>query len=121
MAGTELIVCTTCRGPGRVSGVGAALAGAVAAGAAAPAYAAIAVTPVACLWSCAQGASAQLRAAGKTGYVMGGFVAGDAAALLGFAAAYAATADGTVPYDRWPSGILGHFIARTPPPGGTFG
>lgn len=113
----DLIVCTTCRGPGGVAGTGAALAAALTSLAAGSG---IAVTPAACLWSCGQGASAQLRGAGRTGYVMGGFVAADAAALLAFAAAYAATADGEVPFDRWPAGVLGHFIARTPPPGGSF-
>lgn len=120
MPAAELIVCTTCRGPGRVDGVGAALAAGLATLAADPAYAAVAVTPAVCLWSCGQGASAQLRSAARTGYVMGGFVAADAAALLDFALAYAATTDGEVPFDRWPAGVLGHFIARTPPPGGGF-
>ena len=117
MAPTELFVCTTCRGPGRVDGVGAAFAAAVAARAAGTG---IAVVPAQCLWSCDRGASAQLRAPGKTGYVMGGFVPADAGALLDFAVAHAATADGDVPYATWPKGVLGHFIARTPPPGGTF-
>ncbi len=117
--GPDLFVCTTCRGPGRVDGVGAALAAEVATLAADPAYAAVTVAPVACLWSCGDGASAQLRAPGRTGYVMGRFTAGDARALLDFAVAYAASADGVVPYDAWPPGILGHFIARTPPAGGT--
>ena len=117
-AGTDLIVCTTCRGPGRSEGTGAVLAAEVAALAAG--YDGIAVMPVACLWSCGQGVSAQLRAPAKTGYVMGGFTGGDARALLDFAAAYAASADGEVPYAAWPAGILGHFIARTPPPGAPF-
>ena len=112
----EIIVCTTCRGPGGVAGTGAAFAAALAAAAGS----AVAVTPAVCLWSCGQGASAQLRGEGKTGYVMGGFVAADAPALLDFAAAYAASADGEVAFDRWPAGVLGHFIARTPPPGATF-
>ncbi len=120
MPPAELIVCTTCRGPGRVDGVGAALATGVAILAADPAYAGVTVTPATCLWSCGQGASAQLRSATRTGYVMGGFVAADARALLDFAAAYAATGDGSVPFDRWPAGVLGHFIARTPAPGGSF-
>ena len=116
----DLFVCTTCRGPDRTTGVGAALASEVAALAADPAYAGVAVSPVECLWSCDRGASAQLRDAGKTGYVMGGLSDGDARALLDFALAHAATTDGVVPYDAWPKGILGHFLARTPPPGATF-
>ena len=114
----DLFVCTTCRGPDRGEGTGAALAAQVAALAAGKAG--ITVLPVACLWSCGAGASAQLRAPAKTGYVMGGFAAADAGALIEFAAAYAASADGEVPFAEWPAGILGHFIARTPPPGSTF-
>lgn len=115
--GTALIVCTTCRGPRRVDGDGARLAASAAEIATEAGYAAITVAPVACLWSCAHGASAQLHAAGKVGYIMGGFAPGDARALLDFAAAYATSADGEVPYAAWPAGIHGHFIARTPPPG----
>ncbi len=111
----ELIVCTTCRGPGRVSGVGAAFATAVAAAAAGTG---VAVTRAECLWSCDRGASAQLRGQGRAGYVMGGFVAADAGALVDFARAYAASGDGVVPYPAWPAAVLGKFIARTPPAGG---
>lgn len=117
----DLIVCTTCRGPGGMAGVGKELVAEVARLAAKPAYAAVAVAPAACLWSCAQGASAQLRGADRVGYVMGGFAVGDARALLDFAAAYAASVAGEVPYRDWPSGVLGHFIARTPPADGRIG
>lgn len=109
-----LSICTTCRGPARVDGVGSALAAEAAVVAVDPAYAAVRVSPSACLWSCDRGASAQLHAPGKAGYVMGGFVAADAPALLDFAAAYGASDDGEVPYAAWPAGILGHFLARTP-------
>ncbi len=115
-----MIVCTTCRGPGRVDGGGKALAAAIATIAAESAYASVAVAPVNCLWSCAQGVSVQFRAPAKTGYVLGGFAAGDARDLLDFAALYAASADGEVPYDRWPDAVRGRFIARTPPPGMMF-
>ncbi len=115
MAVTEIVVCTTCRGPGRVDGVGAALAAALVISAAGSE---IAILPVACLWSCERGASAQLRHPDKIGYVMGGFATSDAGALVDFARAYAASDDGAIPYNTWPDGILGHFIARTPPPEG---
>ncbi len=114
MAATEIIVCTTCRGPGRVDGVGAALAAALAISAGGSD---ITILPVACLWSCERGASAQLRHPNKIGYVMGGFAATDADALVDFARAHAASSDGIIAYDSWPEGVLGHFIARTPPPG----
>jgi len=52
---------------------------------------------------------------------MGKFATSDAQALLTFANAYAASADGEVPYTEWPKGMLGRFIARTPPAGMTIG
>ena len=110
--GPSLIVCSTCRDPGGATGGGAALLKALRA-----LETTIAVDKMACLWSCGAGASVQLRAPGKIGYVMGGFAAADARDILAFAAAYAATADGEVPFDLWPKGVLGHFIARIPPPG----
>lgn len=84
-----------------------------------PRYAAIAVETMACFWSCAAGISVHLRAPGKIGYVLGRFGPDpDAArALLDFALAYDATSDGEVRFDRWPAGVLGHFIARVPPAG----
>ncbi len=118
--GTALVVCTTCRGPGG-DGDGGRLATELARLAGEPAYAGIAVAPLACLWSCGAGVSVQLRAPAKIGYVMGGFAAADARDLLAFALAYAASVDGEVPFDDWPAGVLGHFIARTPPPGMTIG
>lgn len=119
--GPTLVVCTTCRGPDRAPGAGAALAAALAALTAESRAGGsdIAVAPVACLWSCDRGTSVQLRGAGRIGYVMGGFGAADAAAVLAFARAWAATTDGEVPYADWPAGVLGHFIARTPPAGMT--
>lgn len=110
----SLIVCTTCRAPAGAAGGGAALLAALLA-AAAPGD--VAVEAMACLWSCGQGASVQLRAPGKIGYVMGRFDAGAASDLLAFARAYAASADGEVAFAAWPPGVLGHFIARVPPPG----
>ena len=118
---TTLFVCTTCRGPGRVDDGGKVLAAQLATIATEPAYGAIAVLPVECLWSCAQGVSVQLRGPAKIGYVMGGFVADDARDLLDFAVAHTVSVDGVVPYDRWPDGVRGHFIARTPPARTTFG
>lgn len=118
--GPSLIVCSTCRGPDGAVGGGAALLKALrAAGRRVDRGpdSAVAVETMACLWSCGAGASVQLRAPGKIGYVMGGFAAADAPDLLTFAEAYAASADGDVPFDRWPKGVLGHFIARIPPPG----
>lgn len=115
---TSLVVCGTCRGPGGAAGGGEALLAALRTVAAEPAYAPVAVETMACLWSCAAGASVQLRGPGKIGYVLGHFAGDDAArALLDFALAHHASADGEVAFDRWPAGVMGHFIARVPPPG----
>nr|WP_295664183.1 DUF1636 domain-containing protein [Polymorphobacter sp.] len=114
--GPSLIVCSTCRGPDGAVGGGAALLKALRE-ADRGSDSAVAVEKMACLWSCGAGASVQLRAPGKIGYVMGGFAAGDASDILAFAEAYAGSADGEVPFDQWPKGVLGHFIARVPPPG----
>jgi predicted metal-binding protein len=115
-SGPALIVCSTCRGPDGATGGGAALLKALLRlGRALETE--VAVETMACLWSCGAGASVQLRAPGKIGYVMGGFAAADASDILAFATAYAATEDGDVPFDQWPKGVLGHFIARIPPPG----
>lgn len=105
-----LTVCATCRAPDRTVGGGAALLDAVRASA----PAGIAVAGHDCLWSCASGASVQLSGPGRTTYVMGHFAVADAGAIVDFARAYAATSDGVVPFDRWPKGVLGHFIARVP-------
>ncbi|QYE36633.1 DUF1636 domain-containing protein [Polymorphobacter sp. PAMC 29334] len=115
-SGPALIVCSTCRGPDGATGGGAALLKALRE-LGRDLDGTVAVDRMACLWSCGAGASVQLRAPGKIGYVMGGFAAADAPDILAFAAAYAATADGEVPFNLWPKGVLGHFIARIPPPG----
>ena len=112
--GASLVVCATCRAPSGAAGGGAALLAALRAAAG---TGDVAVETMACLWTCGQGASVQLRAPGKIGYVMGGFDASAAGDLLAFARVYAASADGEVAFAAWPPGVLGHFIARVPPPG----
>lgn len=112
--GASLVICGTCRALSGAAGGGAALLAALRAAAGADD---VAVESMPCLWSCGQGASVQLRAPGKTIYVMGGFDIGAAGDLLAFARAYAASDDGEVPFDQWPAGVLGHFIARVPPAG----
>ena len=83
----------------------------------------IAIQDMPCLFACGQSCAVHIRAPGRIGYVLGGFVPGaDAArAILGYAAAHAASPDGDVPYDQWPEGVKGHFITRTPPDGFVIG
>ena len=124
--GPAVVACSTCRfsadaredGDGRRGG--ALLADALrAAQAADPAYAGIAVQEMPCLFACADACTVHLRAPDKVGHVLGRFVPGPEAAraILDYAAAYAASEMGQVPFKQWPAGVKGHFITRTPPPG----
>ena len=122
-ARASLVVCTTCRA--KVRAPGDAPAGSVLAdllerqAAADPQAAGIAVERMACLFACSAPCAVHLRGPGKIGYVLGWFepTAEAAAAILAYAAAHARTADGTVPFERWPDGVKGRFIVRIPPPG----
>ena len=72
-----------------------------------------------CLFACGRSCAVYIRAPGRIGYVLGGFTpdADAARAILGYAVAHAASADGDVPYGQWPEGVKNHFITRTPPDG----
>jgi len=124
--GPAVVVCNTCRhsrearedGEG-VRG-GARLATALReAQAGDPAFADIAVQEMPCLFACGDFCTVHLRAPGKVGYVLGRFApdAAAARAILEYAAHHAASEHGRVPFSRWPEGVKGHFITRTPPPG----
>lgn len=124
--GAAVVVCTTCRHSadaredeaGRRGG--ARLAAALhAVKAADPRYDGVAVQEMPCLFACADFCTVHLRAPDKVSYVLGRFTPDtDAArAILDYAAAYAASDGGQVPFRDWPAGVKGHFIARTPPPG----
>jgi predicted metal-binding protein len=75
-----------------------------------------------CLWACSQSCTLLIQGTGRTGYLAGRFEPTEAAAaaILDWAEAYAATADGVVSYRQWPEGIKGHFIARIPAEKGDF-
>lgn len=128
--GPSLIVCNTCRfsaearedaGGGR--GGRRLLEALRRAHAGDPRVADLAIEEMPCLFNCAQHCSVHLRAPGKIGYVLGRFepTAESAQALLDYAAAYIASAEGVVPYRQWPEGVKGHFIVRTPPAGKVVG
>ena len=68
------------------------------------------------LWSCTRHCAVHLRADARVGYVIGTLepTAEHARALLEYAALYAATPDGAVPFKQWPPALKGHFICRIP-------
>lgn len=117
-----VVVCNTCRfsaeereTPDGVRG-GALLAEALREAAAGTG---VAVQEMPCLFNCTQHCSIHLRAPGKIGYVLGRFepTPEAARAIVDYAVAYAASAEGVVPYRQWPEGVKGHFIVRVPPAG----
>lgn len=117
---TTVFVCTTCRQPHlreakQGDPCGEALLAHVEA--AAEGAAEVRVVPVACVMGCEHGCNVALRADNKFGYVLGRFrpEAGDAAAIVEYAAKHAQSDTGVVAYRAWPEGVKGHFIARIPP------
>lgn len=82
-------------------------------------YDAVAVQEMPCLFACTDFCTVHLRAPGKVGYVLGRFTPDEdaARAILDYAAHYAQSEHGRVPFSDWPQGVKGHFITRTPPPG----
>ncbi|SET58570.1 DUF1636 family protein [Oceanicella actignis] len=78
----------------------------------------VAVERHACLMGCEHPCNAAIAAEGKIGYVLGRFAptADSARALVEYAALYADSPTGQVPYRQWPQGVKGHFIARIPAP-----
>ena len=84
-----------------------------------PDYAAVAIQEMPCLFACGEHCTVHLRAPDKISYVLGRFAPTlkDATAILDYAAQYAASPEGVVPYRQWPEGVKGHFITRMPPAG----
>lgn len=82
-------------------------------------YADVAVQEMACLFACKDHCTVHLRAPGKVSYVLGRFAPDEEAAraILDYAAHYAASEHGRVPFGQWPEGVKGHFITRSPPEG----
>ena len=124
--GPSLIVCSTCRYSAEeredADGVrgGALLAQAVRTAAQGDArVAALSIEAMPCLFNCTQHCSIHVRAPGKIGYVLGRFepTADSAQAIVDYLAEYLQSEEGVVPYRRWPEGVKGHFIVRTPPAG----
>ncbi|WP_410218407.1 DUF1636 domain-containing protein [Paracoccus sp. (in: a-proteobacteria)] len=111
-----LHVCTTCRGtaPGddpEAPRPGATLHDRLRA----DAPAGVEIRPVECLSACSQGCSVALSAPGKWSYVYGRLSPADAPDILIGASAYAATADGIVPWRARPAIFRKQSLARIPP------
>ena len=77
---------------------------------------AIALSSVRCLWACTRSCAVHVRAPGRPSYVLCGFEPNEASAkgLLEWAALYAASSDGAVPFKHWPAAVKGHFLCRVP-------
>ncbi|MET0365698.1 MAG: DUF1636 domain-containing protein [Sphingobium sp.] len=84
-----------------------------------PRYDAVAVQQMPCLFACSEHCTIHIRAPGKVSYVLGRFTPDEEAAraILDYAAHYAESEHGRVPFKQWPQGVKGHFITRSPPEG----
>ena len=78
----------------------------------------IASSATACLWACRRGCNLVLRSPSRAGYVLTDLepTHETACAVVRFAALYAESASGSVPYAQWPTLLRGHFAYRIPPP-----
>lgn len=83
------------------------------------AYDGVEIQEMPCLFACSEFCTVHLRAPGKVGYVLGRFEPSDdaARALLDYAVVYGESEWGRVEFAKWPEGVKGHFITRTPPEG----
>jgi predicted metal-binding protein len=124
--GPAVVACNTCRHSADAREDGAGVRGGARLVAALravkegdPRYAGVAVQEMPCLFACTDHCTVHLRAPDKVGYVLGRFEPGEdsARAILDYAVHYAESEHGRVPYSKWPEGVKGHFITRTPPPG----
>jgi predicted metal-binding protein len=73
------------------------------------------LVPVECLSACSQGCSVALSAPGRWSYVYGRLSQENAADVIAGAAAYAAAADGIVPWRSRPEIFRKQSLARIPP------
>ncbi len=115
MAAT-LYVCATCKAdqivPEGGQPLGAHLRDALLA---ADCPAGVTIKPAQCLSACSQGCAVALQGAGKWGYVYGRLTPADVPDILAGSAAYAASADGIVPWRERPVIFRKQSLARIPP------
>lgn len=75
---------------------------------------ALVLRPVTCLCGCERGCTAVISQPGKWSYMLGNLDAGQAADLVTYAAAYAASGSGTVLPSRRPASLQRAIIGRVP-------
>lgn len=77
----------------------------------------VATRRVSCTMGCERACNIIVQGAGKIGYSLGRFepTPEDAAAIVDYAAAHAASDSGQVPFREWPQGVKGHFVSRQVP------
>jgi predicted metal-binding protein len=113
-----LHVCVTCRaGAALIEGEappGARLHAALAARLDAMAAPPVRLREVVCLASCERGCAAAISMPGKWSYLLGDLAPGLAADLLDYAAAYRASATGTIMPSRRPASLKTMILARFP-------
>jgi len=119
MSRAEIVACETCGSAqpdaaGRTRG--AQLIAELRAALAAAGQLPVDVSSVRCLWACKKSCAVAVRSLSRVGYVIAELEATEvvARALLDYAALYAQTEDGAVPYKHWPAALKGHFLCRFP-------
>jgi predicted metal-binding protein len=82
-----------------------------------PQTAQVQLQSVDCLWLCDQGCVAALSSSDKPTYVFSNLpIEGSAEALQQFAASYAASKKGNVPWEKFPSVLQSTTVAKVPSP-----
>jgi len=119
LARAQIVACETCGSSQRDSGGrtrGECLIAELRAALASTADARVDVSSVRCLWACSKSCAVAVRSATRVGYVIAGLEPTEvsARALLDYAALYANSEDGAVPYKQWPQALKGHFLCRFP-------
>lgn len=77
----------------------------------------VTLRPVVCLAACQKGCTLSLAGPGRWSYIYGELTEGDAPAILAGLTAYAASADGIVPWRERPEIFRKRTLARIPPSG----
>lgn len=115
---TTILVCDTCRYSKEEKLSGDQTGGEILADLLGKAAAnGITVRRHSCLMGCDNHCNIAIRAKGKLTYVLGRFEpnSDSAEAIAEFAAGFAASPTGRVPFREWPVGVKGHFVSRVPP------
>lgn len=124
MTRAEIVACETCGGKAQLDAAGrtrgeqliAQLTAQLRAARARLPELPVDVSSVRCLWACTRSCAVAVRSPTRVGYVIASLEPSEvsAVALLDYAALYAASEDGAVPYKQWPPALKGHFLCRFP-------